>query len=87
MIVYADKPNARLNGVPVVTSRLLEKRGARIDIPLTWKERLLSRPWRPWVASRPDWLMEPDDKIVRMPDGTLIMHPEILKRLLRELES
>lgn len=78
---------APLHGNRIVTDRRLEKRGARIDIPLTWKERLLSWPWRPWISTQSDWLMEPSDEIVQMPDGTLVMHPEMLKRLQREIDK
>lgn len=27
----------------------------RVEVRRTWRERLFSRPWRPWVATRVTW--------------------------------
>lgn len=70
-------------GVPVVLSRYLTIAGEPVTAPRTWRQRLFSRPWRPWVATYTYTPQVPDPKVVRC-GQMFVMHPETWDRLRRE---
>ncbi len=51
----------------------------------SWRERLLTRPWRPWKSHKTVTNYKPDPQLMPMPDmfGTpaLVGHPETIRRL------
>lgn len=52
----------------------------------TWKERLLSWPWRPWKSV--NVIIVPSKECYKLADGTVVMHPAMyaeVKLLLRQL--
>ena len=52
----------------------------------TWRERLLTRPWRPWKATKVVSRVEPSDTVLQV-DGKLLMHPATFERLKMALEA
>ena len=72
-------PPNTINGMRVV----LEPNFVSERHPRTWKERLWSWPWKPWISVR----TVPSNKIVQYGDHTLIMHPQTFieaKKILGE---
>lgn len=49
----------------------------------SWRERLLSWPWRPWHATKTVWVQVPSRKAVRLSDRLLVVHPEFKKEIER----
>lgn len=62
-------------GVRIVTSLLMVEDGAPYEVRRTWRERLFSTPWRPMRATRTVVPKVPKRGAMRMPDGSLVMHP------------
>lgn len=68
-----------LNGVPIIISEhMLDEKKVR----RSWKDRLLSLPWRPWVNQRT--VFTPSESMVRTPQG-LVMHPQMWEQIKREV--
>ena len=67
--IYTN-PNLTVPGDPIVTVH-----------DRTWRQRLFSRPWRPWQATYTTTVIPrvPDRKVYRTPDGNFMMHPETAK--------
>jgi hypothetical protein len=72
-----------INGLRIVESEWLTVTRSTL-VTLTWRERLLSWPWRPWVPRRVVTTVVPSPHVYQFGD-TLAMHPETLKRLRVEL--
>lgn len=68
-------------GVRIVTSLLMVEDGEPYEVRRTWRERLFSTPWRPMRATRTVVPKVPKREAMRMPDGSLVMHPEIAAEL------
>lgn len=47
-------------------------------VPRPWRERLLSRPWRPWQATRPVTVTVPDPHLYRFGSACILAHPVTL---------
>jgi hypothetical protein len=47
----------------------------------TWRERLFSWPWRPWLATRIERI--PDPSLYQLGGDTLVGHPATIERLRR----
>jgi hypothetical protein len=75
-----------LNGMRIIANPLLTERVDRV-VRLTLKERLLSWPWRPWITTKTVIDIVPSDKILKMPNGTLIVHPLTLSRLRNNIND
>ncbi len=44
---------SHFSGMPIYTSpNIPQYHKKQIEVPLTWRERLSSRPWRPWVKTK-----------------------------------
>ncbi len=71
-------------GRKVITSPWLTEPGEPVTVRRTWRERFLTRPWRPWRSVRIVVPQVPSKRAVELPDGTLVVHPAMLQRL-REL--
>lgn len=69
----------RLVGMPVRFSEYLTKPEERI-VSRSWRERWLSWPWRPWVATRTLTVQVPSNEAL-MVGGYLVMHPQAFKAL------
>jgi predicted membrane-bound mannosyltransferase len=69
-----------LTGLRIIESPLLTKDEQR-TVGRPWRERLFTRPWRPWQATKTVTVLVPSDQILRTPDNVLIMHPATADRL------
>lgn len=79
-------PSFRWNGMRVLTSELLEQDGEPYTVRRTWRARLFSRPWRPFVATRTIVPRVPYQGALRLDASTLVMHP-VAVELLRSLSA
>ena len=52
----------------------------------TWRERLLSWPWKPWVAERLEITMAPDPNLYRA-GAVIVGHPETIKAATAHLAA
>jgi hypothetical protein len=55
-----------------------------IQVPRSWRERLLSRPWRPWRRTKPVTIWEPKGTVFQL-GNKLIMHPADAHKLRTEI--
>lgn len=68
-----------LNGMEVIVDANIVKPGVNETVSRTWRDRLFSRPWRPWVKTktvrgpeRPGWVII---------GGRLYCHPAVFAEL------
>ena len=71
-------------GLKIITSEHFVEDGPPIQVARTWRERFLTRPWRPWEATRTVIPKVPMRCAYQLPDGTLTMHPETFRRMIKE---
>lgn len=69
------------NGMRVIESVYLEQDGEPYTVTRGWRERLFSRPWRPFVATRIVVPKVPYRGAVRLDANTLVMHPQTLRQM------
>lgn len=80
--MISDLDRRYIAGMPVFTSEHMCKKMTE-TIDRTWRERLFSWPWRPWVTQRMSIYFVPDEEVMML-DNKLIMHPATYARF-REL--
>jgi hypothetical protein len=51
----------------------------------TWKERLLSWPWRPWKSTKAITIEEPDMDYYVIAQGVIVCHPTAARVLMDSL--
>ena len=68
-------------GCRVIESVYLTEMGEPVIVRRSWRERLFSRPWRPWKATKTITPQVPMKGGYCLADGTLVMHPETLRRV------
>lgn len=56
------------------------------EVQRTWMERLFTLPWKPLEAMKTKHYEIPNPDVIRW-EGKLIMHPEVKKKLIAELET
>lgn len=78
------EPPYRYNGYEVVTDHNMTENGEPFQERRTWKERLFTRPWKPFKGTKTVVLMVPMRKCIRL-GNKLVMHPEVLKELKKAL--
>ena len=54
--------------------------GPDVEVKRTWKERLLSTPWRPWVPTKMMPTQIPDPQVMIMGDS-IFAHPSLITEL------
>lgn len=62
----------------------------RRTVLLTWKERLWSWPWRPWIKTREIMIHVPDPNVYRirgLSGWTFVCHPETARTLRKDLSQ
>ena len=69
-----------LLGLYIHTSPYLVTQESR-QVPRTWRERLFSRPWQPWVGAKTISVEVPSKQILNVGNSMLICHPEMLKAI------
>ena len=73
-----------LSGYRVQVNPNMVVLGDVVQVPRTWKERLLTMPWRPWVSTKPHQTFKPDTTVYVLGGDTMVMHPDTYARLLTE---
>jgi hypothetical protein len=73
--------NNIFSGVRIIESLSMVKSGTPYEIRRSWKERLLTRPWRPHAATRWVTPIVPSTEAMQLPNGDLVMHPEMAAKL------
>lgn len=69
------------NGLRIIESLYLTQPGTPYQVRRTWPERLLSRPWRPFQATRTVVPQVPYQGAVRIDASTVAMHPAMVRQL------
>lgn len=73
-----------LQGMRVRESEWLTVSGDPVQVRYSWRRRLLSWPWRPWVATYTMIPQVPDPDVYRF-GNELVMHPQTLRTLMASL--
>lgn len=66
-----------LTGFYIHTSPYLVTKESR-QVPRTWRERLFSWPWQPWVGTKTIMVEVPSKQILNVNDSMWLCHPEML---------
>lgn len=75
-----------LNGVRIIESVWLTEPGNPVEVQRTWRQRLFSRPWRPWKATFTMIPHVPMRGGYQMGDA-IVMHPETVRKLKSATEG
>ena len=73
-------------GFKIIESEYLTEAGTPVEVVRSWRERLFSRPWRPFQRTRTVVPQVPSRQVFRINSNTLVMHPEMARKMRRELE-
>lgn len=65
------------SGLRVITSEWLTQPGDPIEVRRTWRQRLFSRPWRPFQATYTVIPQVPYQGVVMLNNRTVVMHPQV----------
>lgn len=76
------------NGYRVYTDTSMIVISGTIEIKLTWKQRLFSRPWHPLMTHITENTYEPSrEVIISETNHMMIMHPHTLKELEKAIKN
>lgn len=53
----------------------------------SWRERLLSWPWRPWITEKEIEIRVPDTNLYRMNSHTFVGHPATVAQIKNKLDE
>lgn len=70
-----------LGGMRIIESVFAVTKGKPREVPRTWRQRLWSWPWRPWVRTRTETPMVPAS--YQLSSGTIVAHPAVVEELRR----
>ena len=73
--------------VRVLENPLLVVDGDPVEVLRTWKERLFSRPWRPFKATKTVIPKVPMPPVYLTGDGTVYAHPEIAAQIRKGIPA
>lgn len=79
-----DQGLNRFQGMRVIESAYLEEDGEPYIVRRTWRQRLFSRPWRPWQTTYTVVPKVPFRGAIQLNKTTLVMHPDTV-RLVRRM--
>lgn len=66
------------SGMPVAISpHVPQYAKKKVTVRRSWRERLFSRPWRPWISTKVIEVDDPETPVVWMVDRRLMMHPAV----------
>jgi len=65
-----------INAGKIIESVAMTQDGPPHEIERSWRERLFTRPWRPFKKTRTVIMRVPRDDALVMDDGSLVMHPQ-----------
>lgn len=68
-------------GMKVIYSEFLTQPGEPYEARRSWRERLLTRPWRPLQATRTVTPQVPYKGAFQLDRNTLVMHPQTARLL------
>ncbi|HEC64245.1 MAG TPA: hypothetical protein ENI23_03020 [bacterium] len=75
-----------LQGLKIIEDKSLTIPDGTITVTRSWKERLFTRPWKPWVATKEIFNIIPNPELFYIKDrGIVLAHPVTAKRLYDEL--
>jgi len=80
MGAMTDRDALPFAGIQVIESPYCVTDGDPYSVVRSWRERLLTRPWRPWERTR---MVTPKVPTSYMVSGTLFAHPAIVAELRR----
>jgi len=72
------------NGMRIITSLDMVEEGTPYEVKRTWKERLFTLPWKPFYATKTAVPLIPKQTATFLPNGTLVMHPEMYDKIQKE---
>jgi len=72
------------NGMRIITSLDMVEEGTPYEVKRTWKERLFTLPWKPFYATKTVVPLIPKQTATFLPNGTLVMHPEMYDKIQKE---
>ena len=73
------------NGVRFIHNRNLVDAKTE-EVPRTWKERLLSLPWRPWKKTKYVTTYVASRNVV-FANGAYHAHPDLIDQMIKQLEK
>lgn len=76
-----------LAGMRVIESEWLTEPGEPQQVRRTWRQRLCTRPWRPWKATCTVIPQVPYRGAMQLNHRTLVMHPQTLRTLRDQLDA
>ena len=79
---------AKLNpfaGMRIIESPFLEQDGEPIEVRRTWRERLFTWPWTPFIATKTIIPKVPYEGALKINEHTLLMHPQFRIKLRQRL--
>ncbi len=82
-MMFNSIPNT-INGFKIMENPLMTEAGEPYEVKRSWKERLFTRPWRPFKKTRTVVPQIPSRQIIMM-DRIIYMHP-ILKAEVEALK-
>lgn len=74
-------------GIQVIESVHLVEDGEPCLRHLSWRERLFSWPWEPWVAAELEVPKVPARHGIMLNDHTMVIHPQTLKAMRAEFDQ
>ena len=74
-------PALLFSGLRVIESVWLTVDGEPCEVRRSWSERLFSRPWRPFKATRTVIPKLPHPGAIQLDTKTIMMHPETYRQL------
>ena len=74
----------KMKGLKIIQSAYLEEDGEPVKVRRTWRQRLCSRPWRPWQTSYVVIPRIPYRGVYLIGNNTVVVHPENYQTLLYE---
>lgn len=77
-----------LHGLKIITDLNLTIQDGTIIVNRSWKERLFTRPWKPWVATKEIFNIIPDPNMYFIEkEGIVFAHPVTARRLYDEFDQ
>jgi hypothetical protein len=69
------------NGLKILESLYLVVPDGEQIVKRTWRQRLLSWPWRPWVSTTHIAKYKPDQNLYKIGEDSIVGHPVTIAKL------
>lgn len=74
------------NSLIISQSYLVPKYGLKtIDISRTWKERLFTRPWRPWIKTKQITVEDTEMLVMYKVGNVIYCHPDVMEKVKQRI--